>query len=66
MRIYYYQPIFRYTFKYACSEDIYTHESTIIFRTKERAMSWAKETWKDIKDDDDILIDITYKILFIG
>lgn len=61
----YYQPIFKYTFKFACAEDIFEHNSSNIFKTKESAMSWAKETWEDIKCEDDILIDINIRQLVL-
>ena len=66
MRLLYYQPIFKYTFKYACPEDIFEQSSSSIFKKKESAMSWAKETWEDIKDEDDILIDINIRTLIVN
>lgn len=62
----YYQPIFKYTFKFACSEDIYEHNSTVIFKTEKQAMSWAKKVWKEIKGEDDVLIDIEMRNLIIN
>lgn len=65
MRLLYYQPIFKYTFKYACAEDIFEQSSSIIFETKESAMSWAKETWENIKHEDNILLEIIIRRLVV-
>ena len=59
----YYQPIFKYTFKFTCAEDNFEQSSSAIFKTKESAMSWAKKTWEEIKSEDDILIDINIRKL---
>ena len=59
-----YQPVFEYV-KTECSEH-FTYNSSIVYDTEERARWGALDNWRDIMSEDDKLIDITFKILFIG
>lgn len=58
-----YQPVFVY--EISGNSEQFTFASSIVFETEERARLCA-DLWKDIMSEDDVLIDITFKILFIG
>ena len=59
-----YQPVFEYM-KTGFWQHFY-YQSTIVYDTEERARLCAPGDWKDIMSEDDKLIDITFKTLFLG
>lgn len=59
-----YQPVFEYV--NSENSQHFTYNSSIVYETEERARLCALDAWRDIVSEDDILIDITFKILFIG
>ena len=59
-----FQPVYEYV-KTEYSEH-FTYFSSIVYETEERARLCALDNWRDIMSEDDKLVDITFKVLFIG
>lgn len=60
----FYQPVYEYV-KTESSEH-FTYFSSIVYDTEERARLCALDNWRDIMSEDDRLVVITFKVLFIG